>query len=1145
MRTLCLAVTCLLGSALAALAQTSFTQQVYAFELQGMTWQELAGAGVTYVTHVPATAQTAADAHRWGVKIMPYVSLYKVIDTRLDPGYLKEPFWKEVDLAQHPDWALIRPDGKVRIPFDDPNYPKGIFQSCCNQPGIADAYVKGVEQVIATGADGVFVDNVHPYPRCYGPDLGLHQHLDPAKSNTEMYKLALMRVFRAVKAHGPAFMTMLNSGGPSHDYESYGDTLMWESFVFRWPEATWKNHAVTCRTHDWKAVVAAEKSWRDFTTAGGSIAPLTYLPVRELEQPHAYLAFVCAKLCNFQQWTCSVTERQDTIRQLYRTDLGSPAGPLENDGPVYFRRYAKGLVAGNSSTETVQVSLPWVLRDSNVADQYSGDLLTARDGKITVTLPSDCGRVYVTRDAYLANVLGEAASMAQSCALHLEQGAASDPEIKTRQETCLAAYKQASECLRAVKQSGLPADKAGRQRLAALPRLLDSLAPAPIPGRSLETRLLAGEPLQSEEFPALLAVKGKPAFSANVGTDSAILSSGAATFAFSNGGNEPTFRLGTSTMTLWAGPGNHSDERWLHARRLQDFKLITDTPTEKTLQFVVRLYGQNTGAEISDCDVQVTATIRAGVPGVVMQTALRNHTDKPVSAYWFWTIGGRLHTSPQGATVTSENPPMVKDAAWHYMHADPAGGGGLLLTEWSSLGHGYLFANPKTQTVPPGGEMPINWTAYVLTPPAGNDAFMQQRSRWYRQYASLAAEVATGVQSRLQMPGQAVAGVPLSVTLALSGAEAKRVVGPRFALKATAGARALTTQPVADQPGVFTVEIPADLPAEQRVDFEGMTSGTSGGAALSLTTCGTLRVKPALEVLDVRQAAAEGGAGFAVSVALRNNLPRPLPVSLKLIAIGLPDVPAVMATLPVGAEETPILVTAPGVALPTGAAKIAAKLTVTYEVEPGQPLTATDERELALTPQASCQTAANPPTIDGKLDDSAWNFSTRLTGFVDNVTGQPAREPTTCQVMNDDQNLYVGFVCSQADMVHLRANAKPDANGLNPNAPADDSIEVYLDPHRPGGSFFRLCVNSLGAAKCDGASGGWTVAVTKDPDRWTVELKLPFKVIGATLRPGDQWGFNACRNNQNVNEATSWSWTQGSYSKPERFGGLRFTTGGH
>ncbi len=1127
---------------LASADDWSFTRQVYSFETQGMTYQELASAGVTYVTHVAPTPQVAAEAHRWGIKTMPYVSLYKVIDTSLEPAYAKQPFWRQLDLVQHPDWVLYRPDGKRRIPFDDPNYPRGIFQSCCNQPGIADAYVKGVEEVIQSGADGVFVDNVHPYPRCYGPDLGLHQHLDPTKDNTAMYKVALRRVYEAVKAHGPEFAAMLNSGGPNHAYIGYGDSLMWESWVYRWPESSWTgDRARQCRMHDWKAVIGAEKDWREFTAGGGSIAPLTYLPIPELEQAHAYLAYVCAKLCAFQQWTCAVTERQDTVRQLYRTALGRPVGPLEQAGAVYYRRYEQGLVAGNSGREPVRANLPWSLPQQQVADQYTGAVLPVREGSFAAELPPDSGRVYVTRAAYLANLLTDAAGMAQSCALRLEQEGGDEPQAAK----CRLADRQARDCAGAVSKLGEATPPELIDRVCALPTLLDFLVEAPATDRVLEARLMKGEALVTQELPAMLAVKGQTPFDARVSPEGVVLTAGGARFSFRNEGDGVTFRLGPNAMTLWAGPATHADERWLHARRLRDITLVTDTPTEKTAQFVVQLYGRNTGHDISDCDALVTATIRAGIPGIRMSTALRNHTDKPVPAYWFWNIGGRCHTTPTGAVVEPGNPAMVKQAGWYYNHEQQDGGGGLLLVDWTNLGHGYLFAQPKNQTIPAGGTMPINWTAYVVQGAAARDRFLPQRVRWYRQAASLAAGVVGGVQLRLEAPPQGVAGVPASVSLVVSGTEAGTLADLRLALDAQAGTTALVVRPTPDRPGTFTVELPATVTPKQRVDLTGRLTARTARGPLSLVSSESLRVKPALELHDVRQAPADGNA-VALSVVLRNNLPTPLPVKLQLVVAGREAPATATATLPVGTEGSAVTVTAPAPGLSAaGGTRLKTRLTVTYEVATGKPLTLTDEREVALTPQTSCQTAANPPIIDGELDDSGWTFATRLAGFVDHLTGQPAREQTVCQLMYDDANLYLGFVCSQADMKHLREQARPDAQGLNPNTPADDSIEVYLAPHPPDPAHFRLCLNALGAAKCDTARGGWTAACTKAADRWTIEVKLPFQVIGATPRTGDVWGFNACRNNQTVNESTSWSWTQGPYANPARFGGLKFTTGGH
>ncbi len=1149
MRTVIMLVALLSVACVATAADWSFTDQVYSCTMSGMTFQELANAGVTYVSHVPATRETAEQAHRWGVRIMPYVSLYKVIDSSEAPGFKTQPFWKEIDLVEHPNWALIREDGQRRRPFDNPNYPVGLYQSCCNQPGIAEAYVRGVESVLAVGADGVFVDNVHPYPKCYGPELGLHRHLYPDKSNTEMYKVALRKVYQAVKAHGPEFAVMLNSGGPKHDYIGYGDSLMWESFIFRHGFVGDEGDlSVLRRYHDWPAVVRAYEGWKDFTDDGGSIAPLVYLPVREREKAHAFLSYACAKLCGFQQWTATARERQDILRQLYRTDTGKPVGPLEREGPLYYRRYERALVVGNSGTEKARADLPWQLNDPHVADLYAGETRLARGGKLRVELPPDSGRVYVTRSAYLANCLGEATGMAQSCALRLEklaaEGGVPAEQAAAGKRVFDRAYERARACWKAAKQDGLPRDTGGRRRIAAL---AGALAPLEKLSRreGPEERLLKGEGLKAEDLPAVFRSQADLPFEVEIGGGSARLRSGGAVFSFGTGKSRASFRLGQSGMTLWASPGGlKGDHGWLHARRLEDIRLTRDEPNRKTVQFVVKLYGSKSQEDISQADVLVTATIRRGLPAVELQTALRNHADQPADSYWFWNIGARWHSLPDGRATKPDKWGSPGDVAWDYLHADETGGGGLVVTQHTGLGYGAgqadLFASPKNQTIPPQGEMPINWTAYVVWGSWQRDGFLQQRMRWYRQYASLAAQVASGLQVRLEAPSQLVAGVRSTIGVSLHGRQAPEAKGVELGLRALADGRELAVVPLAQTRRTerqFALELPAGLGEGRGVDLWAGAAVTGGEVPVDLAAFRRLRVRPGVEVSDLRQApVAGGGLGFAAT--LRNNLPQALQAEIGLTGDGLPGDLRQTATL--GADgDTVVKLAARGAKIPTASDKLRVKLAVRYQLPEGKPLSVESEREIALLPQAVCQTAASPPKLDGKLDDSCWPFATKLTNFVHHQTGEPAREQTVCYVVADDANLYVAFECQEADMKHLRAQAKPDEHGLNPQVPRDDSVEVYIDPRLAGKKYFRLALNSLGAAKSS-AAGGWEAATAIEEDRWVVEVRIPFELIGAKPRSGAVWGFNACRNDQGSGEATAWSCTLGAYAKPERFGGLLF-----
>ena len=105
----CFISLCLLANSVAA-KKWSLNDEVYACGTSGMTMEELAGAGVTLLSHAPwgwegkttEEVQTFLnEAHRYGIKVIPYVSLYKAVDSRevKDTFHTKDhPFWKELDL---------------------------------------------------------------------------------------------------------------------------------------------------------------------------------------------------------------------------------------------------------------------------------------------------------------------------------------------------------------------------------------------------------------------------------------------------------------------------------------------------------------------------------------------------------------------------------------------------------------------------------------------------------------------------------------------------------------------------------------------------------------------------------------------------------------------------------------------------------------------------------------------------------------------------------------------------------------------------------------------------------------------------------------------------------------------------------------
>jgi hypothetical protein len=467
---------CLLAlarSAGAADAPWNMTQERYSCYTSGMTLQELASGGVTVLSHTPHTRQYCEEARKWGIKACPYVSLYKVLvsdKAAAEEDELKSPFWKEVDASKHPAWFLRREDGQIRRPFDNPDYGLDNEQSCCNHRDLMAAYERGVRNLMEIGAGGVFVDNVHPYPECFGAKLGIHTHDWPKKNNVECYKMALRRVYNAVKSYGADRPVILNTGGRNDEYAPFGDCQMWESFGWRSPVAGDKAPMVDARRCG---------SWKEFSDAYRrrsqgkhtvSITALTYLPDPATESENAFFAYAAARLVGFEQWTATCVKRRDILRRLYRVATGRATSEIVEAGGAAYRQFQNALIVCNHSKQVVEVRvpLPPALRTAAV------ELLAIRelpivDGHVALSLPAESGRVIVARADAIDNLLREVEGQALAARLHVEEKPAgrNDSNTTALQKQLQDIESQAIALRKNVREGAFPTD-ADRETLAKL-----------------------------------------------------------------------------------------------------------------------------------------------------------------------------------------------------------------------------------------------------------------------------------------------------------------------------------------------------------------------------------------------------------------------------------------------------------------------------------------------------------------------------------------------------------------------------------------------------------------------------------------------------------------------------------------------------
>jgi len=181
-------------------------------------------------------------------------------------------------------------------------------------------------------------------------------------------------------------------------------------------------------------------------------------------------------------------------------------------------------------------------------------------------------------------------------------------------------------------------------------------------------------------------------------------------------------------------------------------------------------------------------------------------------------------------------------------------------------------------------------------------------------------------------------------------------------------------------------------------------------------------------------------------------------------------------------------------------------------------------------PVASAVNVAEPPIIDGLLDDDAWRDSQPIAGFIqaEPFQGEPASESTEVRLLYDDEAIYVGVTLYDSDPAQIvTTDTRRDA-GLDEM----DSFQIIFDTFRDQQNGFVFGTNAVGIQydaqvrdQGDAAvtwDGSWDVRTNTTAAGWTAEFRIPLR----TLRygpPPQTWGVNFFRNIQRHRERTYWA----------------------
>jgi len=190
-----------------------------------------------------------------------------------------------------------------------------------------------------------------------------------------------------------------------------------------------------------------------------------------------------------------------------------------------------------------------------------------------------------------------------------------------------------------------------------------------------------------------------------------------------------------------------------------------------------------------------------------------------------------------------------------------------------------------------------------------------------------------------------------------------------------------------------------------------------------------------------------------------------------------------------------------------------------------------------------------PVTVDGRLDEPAWQGAEVATGFtqVEPEEGMPAREATEVRILFDAENLYVGARMWDSDPTTIARQLTRRGEGGR----AYDYFQLSLDSNldRRTGYTFRVTAAGVQVDRFHPDDSGsesaweavWESAVRIDDQGWTAELRIPLSQLRFEAAPGPQsWGVNFARRKISTNERSDWAWTPaGVPGTVSRYGELR------
>lgn len=169
------------------------------------------------------------------------------------------------------------------------------------------------------------------------------------------------------------------------------------------------------------------------------------------------------------------------------------------------------------------------------------------------------------------------------------------------------------------------------------------------------------------------------------------------------------------------------------------------------------------------------------------------------------------------------------------------------------------------------------------------------------------------------------------------------------------------------------------------------------------------------------------------------------------------------------------------------------------------------------------------PSIDGKLDDPAWEKVEWESGFIQSepYEGKEPSEQTSFKILYDDENIYVAI------RAHDREPKKIEKRMARRDELDGDKVEVSFDSYFDLRTAFTFAVNAAGVKgdsviSEDGMKSDqswdpiWEARAAIDEIGWTSEMRIPLSQLRFGNKEEHIWGLQITRRLFRKDEGSYW-----------------------